>query len=193
MPSEPAQPLPSRRSIPLPHYDYAQPGAYFLTLVTWDRRMLFGNVVDREMRLNEAGESVRLEWERTPSVRPQVELDVFQIMPNHVHGILILVEKLDGALREASQASGARSAPLRPQRPSQSVGAVVAGFKAAVTRQVILSLGTPGPIWQRNYYERVIRDEAELYRAGEYIRDNPARWSEDANNPARRGGRQRGA
>lgn len=153
--------------------------------------MLFGEVVEGQMRLNDAGVVARKEWARTPSLRPQVRLDTFQVMPNHVHGILILVEKLDGASRrEPSQASGALSAPLRPQRTPQSVGAVVAGFKAAVTRQVTLSPGTPGPIWQRNYYERVIRDEAELYRAREYIRDNPTRWDEDANDPARRDGRQ---
>lgn len=92
-----------RRSIRLKGYDYSQAGAYFVTLVTWQRECLFGEIGQGKMALNEIGEIVREEWERTAAVRQNVELGEYVIMPNHVHGILVFVDDGDvGATRRVA-------------------------------------------------------------------------------------------
>jgi REP element-mobilizing transposase RayT len=150
-----------RYSIRLRGYDYAQAGAYFVTLCVQGRAALFGRVVDGAVELTEIGRIVAEEWEHTPALRPNVVLDTFVVMPDHLHRIVVIVRRDDGA---------ARPEAARPRSPAHSLGAIVRGFKAAVVRRA----GTP--IWQRNYYEHIIRNDADLDRIRHYIATNPARW-----------------
>lgn len=164
-----------RRSIRLPHYDYARCGAYFVTICVHNRIALFGRIVGSDVCLNEFGQLVCSEWQRTPVVRPNVELDEHVIMPNHLHGIVKIMQPGRGVLPYAH---------CGPGSPSQSLGAIVRGFKAATTKYINEIRQTPGArVWQRNYYEHVIRNEKELERIREYIANNPAQWALDRENP----------
>ncbi len=169
-----------RRSIRLPGYDYTQVGAYFVTIVTYQRECTFGEVVAGQMRVNEIGAVVREEWLRYAEIRGEIALGEYMIMPSHVHGIVII--------RDVG-AHGHAPLPARTrQRPTRSLGSFVAGYKAAATRRINVIRGTLGhPVWQRNYYERVIRGDTELNRIRQYIADNPACWEEDVENPSRGG------
>ncbi|MEW6262355.1 MAG: transposase [Thermodesulfobacteriota bacterium] len=167
-----------RRSLRLGGYDYAQPGAYFVTVCTQDRHCLFGEIEDGEMRLNKVGQIVRDEWIQTGRLRPSVELDVFVVMPNHFHGILLLT--VDGR-------GTARRAPTPEQFGKPVIGSlptIIRSFKSATTKRINECRNTPGlSVWQRNYYEHVIREEDSLNRIRQYIQDNPARWMYDRENP----------
>jgi REP element-mobilizing transposase RayT len=174
-----------RRSIRLPGYDYTRPGAYFITICTHERAHLFGAVVDGEMRLNEWGRIVRDEWFKTAQIRPHVQLwdDEFVVMPNHIHGIIWIVD--DNTDVRATR----RVAPTPPTGPDAgSIGAIIGQFKSAVTKRINQWRGTPGaPVWQRNYYEHIIRDERALNAIRCYIGENPLRWHLDRYNPERTG------
>ena len=163
-----------RRSLRLRHYDYAQAGAYFVTVCTHERRCLFGDIVDGAMRLSDVGRIIADEWHKSARIRAEIELDTWVIMPNHFHGIAIITHR-----------RGDR--PVAPTGPPRSIGALMAGFKSASTKRINAARGTPGArVWQRNYYDHVIRNEANLHRIRQYIADNPARWAEDPENPAQR-------
>lgn len=184
----------ARRSIRLQTYDYADAGAYFVTIYTHRRECVFGAVVNGEMRLSAVGQAVAEEWLQTAIVRPNVELDAFVIMPNHVHGIIVITHRSNGdvgAQRAAPLQSTDlvalkdNSSPQQPHVTSGSLGAIVRAFKSASTRRVNLLHDTPGaPLWQRNYYEHVIRDDGDLNRIREYVTHNPQMWETDAENPA---------
>ena len=167
-----------RRSIRLKEHDYSQPGAYFVTICTRDRACLFGEIVDGEMRLNEAGEIARGCWEEIPRHFPLVELDAFVVMPNHVHGIIVIQGRGERFFAPTSTAPTTTIA----QSPSRTIGSIVRGFKIGVTKWFRANTDLHS-IWQRGYYEHVIRNEAELTAIREYILGNPARWDEDENNP----------
>lgn len=173
-----------RRSIRLKGYDYTQPGAYFVTICTHDRACLFGEVVEGVMRLNAWGEIVREEWFRTAQLRPYVVLheDEFVVMPNHVHGIIWIVGRV-GATR---QVAPTRVVPTSPAGPDAgSIGAIIGQFKSAVTKRINAYWGIPGArIWQRNYYEHIIRTERALNAIRRYIAENPLRWHLDRYNAA---------
>jgi putative transposase len=186
-----------RRSIRLRDYDYSRDGAYFVTICTWQRESLFGEVTDGENQWSNMGQVVQECWAALPEHFPHVELDAFVIMPNHVHGILVLNDDRDivGA-RHASPDLGewvrgtdraTHASPLRRAGPkSRSIGAIVGSFKSAVTKRINLFRDNPGkPVWQRNYFERVIRDERELEVIRQYFVGNPSRWEEDENHPVR--------
>lgn len=185
--SESLDPQPHRRrSVRLKDYDYASVNGYFVTVCTHNRECLLGEVVDGKMRLSEYGEIAKDEWLKTASVRPQVALDAFVIMPNHLHGILILTENV-GATRRVALPEGRRNVPVRrPTGPqSASIGAIVGQFKSIVTKRINERRGTPGlPVWQRNYHEHILRD-GELGHIREYIQNNPIQWEIDSENPAR--------
>ncbi len=186
-----------RRSMRLQGYDYSQAGAYFLTICTADRRMLFGDVVNHRMVLNEAGRIVADEWLGSARIRPEIELDAWVVMPNHIHGILTITDVGGGcdrgsrpdqrSLTTGVGVAGRGDRRVAPTGPGPgSVGAIVAGFKSASAKRINAFRGTPGvSVWQRNYYEHVIRFEAVLNRIRQYIAENPARWAEDPENPAR--------
>jgi REP-associated tyrosine transposase len=156
--------LPQRRSPRLAAFDYSTPGAYFVTICTWRKRCLFGQVLDGRMALSEAGQIAEHEWLRTAETRQYVDLDVHIVMPNHVHGLIII--------REHPLASATCSSSLR-----HSLSAIVGGFKAATSRRIaIVAPSHCSAVWQRSYYERVIRDGGELSAVREYLANNPARW-----------------
>ena len=171
-----------RRSIRLKGYDYAQPGAYFVTICTFQRQCLFGDVADGELYLGEFGHIVLQCWGDLVNHYPNVILDVFITMPNHVHGIVVLGD----AATERPVGAGLKPALPTPA-PTKLLGLpeIVRGFKSFSSRRINETRNTPGvPVWQRNYYEHVIRDAQELDAVRHYISDNPAKWARDMDNPA---------
>ncbi len=180
-----------RRTLRLPGWDYAAAGAYFVTIVTHERWSLFGTVRDGAMTLSPCGNIVREEWLASAAIRREIELDTFVVMPNHVHGIVWIVETgPEGGWSRtgdpvAATRPGTHRGPPTVRRP-RSLGAFVAGFKSAATKRINEIRGVSGsPVWQRNYYERVIRNDRELAAVQTYIEENPARWAEDRENPDR--------
>ena len=159
---------PSRKPTRLASFNYANSGGYFITLVTHERINLFGKIVDGEMVANVIGQIVCEEWVRSAEIRNDIELDSWCIMPNHFHAIVLMKE------------SFSPSPGLSCRRSPHSLGSIVAGFKASVTRRVNGINGSQGfPVWQRNYYDHVIRDDEDLNRIREYIINNPAKWELD--------------
>jgi len=177
-----------RRSIRLKGYNYSQAGAYFITICTQERECLFGQVIEGVMQLNEYGWIVHDEWVRTADVRPNVELDLFVVMPNHLH-IIVVIHSHDcgrGVLQYAptSCAGTTENQTSRLRSPSQTIGAIVRGFKSASTKRINELRKTPGAaVWQRNYFEHIIRDEESLHHIRQYIVENPLRWHLDRENP----------
>jgi REP-associated tyrosine transposase len=178
-----------RRSIRLQCYDYSQAGALFITICTNNRENLFGDIVAGAMQLNDAGETVERCWFDIPAHFPRVELDEFVIMPNHVHGIIVLTDAITtvGAKDLRAKDLWAKDlSPLQLNRPtgtSGTIGSIVRGFKIGVTKW-FRQQNTIHEVWQRNYWEHIIRNETERDRSREYIRYNPARWEQDKLNPA---------
>ncbi len=163
-----------RRSIRLPDYDYSQAGAYFITICSHEHKCIFGEITGGVMRLNQLGRIVENEWQRTPKLRPYVDLDVLTIMPNHMHGILVITDDRGGILSHAHR-SQQFGKPV-----SGSIPMIIRLFKATVTLQVNQLRKTPRlAVWQRNYHEHVIRDERDLARIREYIVNNPMKWEFD--------------
>jgi putative transposase len=181
--------LGGRRSIRIEDYDYSQESAYFVTICSQDRACVFGEVVNDEIELCEIGQSVLDGWMHLRDRFPSLILDTFMIMPNHVHGLIVVTQSVGaGSPRPLTRArghsnaheEGAETAPLH--RPK--LGQIVAYFKYQTTKLVNKMRGTPGArLWQRNYYEHVIRNEEELRRARAYILTNPLRWAIDREHP----------
>ena len=172
-----------RRSIRLQFYDYSASGAYFVTVCTQERRCLFGDAVDGVVQLNDAGRAVERTWLAIPRHFPHIDLDAFVVMPNHVHGVIIIGDRPVGAkdfspLHNTSQ-PGRRPSGALPK----TIGSIVRGFKIGVTKWIRDNTDTYA-VWQRNYYEHVIRSDESLVRIRQYIFDNPARWAFDRENPA---------
>ena len=166
-----------RRSIRLAGYDYSQMGAYFITLGVHNQDCLLGEIADGIMRLNPIGEIVRSEWITTGQIRPRIRIDAFVIMPNHFHGILVIDCIGRGTLQRAP------TVEQFGHPTSDSIPTIVRLYKSATTKRINLLRETPGKaFWQRNYYEQIIRDEAQFGHIREYIETNPARWAEDSEN-----------
>ena len=158
----------SRRTPRLPGFDYTRPGIYFVSTCTHRRQCVLGSVVDGEVRLSEAGRIVQEEWLLTAEKRPYVILDSYVIMPNHLHGLIVLQE------RRRDEPAGGRK---------HSLSTIVGAFKAAASRRVAAERGKQGRVlWQRSYHERIVRNVQELDRIRAYIAANPSRWA----TPARR-------
>jgi putative transposase len=175
-------PLHHRRSIRLKGYDYSQAGGYYITVVTFWRECLFGNVLDGVMHVNALGRIVQECWDEIPFHFPRVSLDAFVIMPNHVHGILFLHDDGRGTIHRAPTIL----APAKEGFGKPTVGSIptiLRTFKAAVTRRAGRELNS-GKLWQRNYYEHILRDQADYERIAGYILANPANWNDDNENPA---------
>ncbi len=174
-----------RRSIRLRGYDYAWPGAYFVTICTQDRQCLFGEVHDGVMRPNDAGHMVERWWHELSNKFAEARLDAFVVMPNHVHGILIV--GADRRVRPEDIGQTHRSAPTRD---TPTLGDVMRWFKTMTTNEYLRNIkarGWPGvrrTVWQRNYYEHVVRGETDLDRVRRYIQTNPRTWAEDTENPS---------
>lgn len=179
-----------RKSIRLKEYDYSQAGAYFVTICAHERQCVFSEIADGQLRLNEIGRIVEDEWRKTAEIRGNVEMDVSVIMPNHLHGILIITDSAVGATRDIANGRGmARHAPTTMQRKfgqpiPGTLPTIIGAFKSAVTKRINKLRNTPNaPVWQRNYYEHIIRNEKDYLRIYEYILNNPAKWQEDHDNP----------
>jgi putative transposase len=167
-----------RRSIRLSSYDYAQAGAYFVTLCAHRRECLFGNIDNDAMVLNEYGEIVREEWLKSSEIRSEILLGEYIIMPNHFHAIVYIVDHRDNRRGDRPVAPTTGPTP-------RSIGALIAGFKSTVTKRINAIRNTPGiSVWQRNYYEHIIRNETDYHRIAQYITDNPRCWREDSLHPA---------
>ena len=197
-----------RRSIRLKGYDYGQPGAYFVTICTQGHVCLFGDVVDGEMVLNPFGHVVATYWTRIPHHFPRVQLGTWVVMPNHVHGIIIITDD-DGVggrgeafLQSSTPANGVANAQTpgheRPDGeclapttattpngvPSGSLGVIIGNVKSITTRRINAMRRTPGAdVWQRNYWEHIIRTQESHARIEDYILANPARWQTDQLHP----------
>jgi REP element-mobilizing transposase RayT len=205
-----------RRSIRLDGYDYSQPGIYFITLCTYNRECLFGEILNGEMRLNEFGKMTQQCWLEIPNHFPQTQLDEYIIMPDHIHGIIILNDfvgvqnvgaknvgtknvgaKNVGAKNVGAKNVGAKNfSPLpiptpmpipTPEQyitpfrsPSKTIGSIIRGFKIGVTKWFRQNTDIY-VVWQRNFYEHIIRNEVELNRIRQYIIDNPKKWKTDEN------------
>jgi len=139
-----------RRSIRLREYDYAQPGGYFVTICTHDHKCLFGGVVDSEMHLNELGEIVATEWLQTAEIRSEIALDAFVVMPNHVHAVFV-------------------------QHPSWPLEKLLRSWKSFTSRKINPQLSREGTLWQRDYFDRLVRDQKHFANCVRYIRRNPER------------------
>jgi putative transposase len=172
-----------RRSIRLPGYDYSQAGAYYVTIVTYQRDCLFGKIENEEMILSDLGKIADECWRAIPEHFPFLELGAYVIMPNHVHGIIVSPDTGRGAawLRPYDQPD-VNDNPHKINVKSGSLGAIVRSYKSAVSYRINKEYDATG-IWQRNYYEHVIRDETDLQNKTDYIEANPLLWDEDENNP----------
>lgn len=195
----PDRPSHRRRSLRLQGYDYSQAGAYFVTICTQGRVCLFGEAIDDCMRLNAAGQMAANVWADIPVRFPKVTLDVFVVMPNHLHGIIVLpddenAERERAATRAAPTDGNERNRgnappPRSPIDDRIALGTIVGAFKSAAT--VAYARGVKasrwpafqGQLWQRGYYEHVIRNERALDRIRRYVDENPARWAFDDENP----------
>jgi len=170
-----------RRSLRIPGYDYSEVGPYFVTICTKYQKHMFGKIIGDEMQLNDMGQVVVQEWITTAQLRPYVQLDEFVVMPNHFHGIIAIIGgECRGTARRAPTAFGKPTAGSLPT--------IVGAFKSAVTKRINELHCSPGGIvWQRGYYEHIIRDEKSLDRTRENIIYNPLSWSLDRENPDRQG------
>jgi putative transposase len=162
---------PQRRNLRLRNYDYTHQGAYFITVCTYNKQLLFGNINESTMRLNPLGEIVDSVWKDIPHHFPEVKNEIFIVMPNHVHGIIVIQE---------TGRSGHRPAPTE----KHSLTEIVRAFKSFSSLKINKCRQTVGiPVWQRGYFEHVIRNEKEYSRIGEYIIFNTGKWETDRENP----------
>lgn len=164
----------------LPAWDYSSPGAYFVTLCTKGKQNWFGEIVDGTMRLSPVGKIVADEWKKTEQIRSDVSLDSWTVMPNHLHGIVVI--------HETSLVETHSSASLQPNKQNKfgpqrnNLASIIRGFKSASTKRIRLS-GCPQFVWQTRYYDHIIRDEKSLKKIREYIADNAMQWEFDRNHP----------
>ena len=160
--------LPKRKRLRLREYDYSSSGAYFVTICVQDGQSILGRICDGAMILDAAGEIVDRYWKELVLHYPTIALDSFVVMPNHVHGIIFL------------QPEDARTG----LRPVPTLSDIVHAFKTFSANEINRQQGVRGqPVWQRGFYERVVRDDEELNRIRQYIQDNPAQWELDKENP----------
>jgi putative transposase len=162
--------LPQRKHVRLPGYNYASAGAYFVTICTTEPLCLLGEVSDGEVKLNELGRIVQ-EVLTTQTIA-HTRLEAYVIMPNHVHMIVFI---------EPEETGGSRTAPTAGRK---SLGRIVGALKTASAHKINVLRGTPGSaLWQRNYYEHVIRNDEDFYNIRKYIQENPMKWEMDKENP----------
>ena len=169
-----------RQSIRLKGYDYTLAGEYYVTIVTHGRAFLFGDVVNGVMVLNDAGKIVEAAWFDLPNHYRHVVLGTFVIMPNHVHAIIILMDMDD--VHPTIVGAGLKPAPTEPIK-RHGLPEIVRALKTFSARRINeLSNSRGVPVWQRNYYEHIIRNDDDANRIHQYIESNPANWKNDANN-----------
>lgn len=151
----------NRQSIRLQGFDYSQEGSYFITICTQGHQPLFGEIIKEEMAINQIGKIVNDQWFQLPGRFNGIQLGAFVVMPNHIHGII----------------------SIEVSSPGQTIGKIIGAYKSLAANEYIkLCKANNLPVeklWQRNYYEHIIRDEEDYYRIVDYIENNPLRWNED--------------
>ncbi|MFQ5798323.1 MAG: transposase [Bacteroidota bacterium] len=171
-----------RRSIRLQDYDYSSAGGYFVTICTKNREHLFGEIVDGTMHMIPVAHLVQECWDDLAKHHRNIDLDAFLIMPNHIHGIVLILDAWVGAIHES---------PLLTsflERRRMLLPRIVGRFKMRSAKRINELRRTPGDaVWQRNYFEHIIRDERSLNKIREYIMTNPERWQYDRENRERTG------
>ncbi len=173
------------QSIRLRGYDYSQPGGYFITICTQHRECNLGELINGEIQFTVQGMIASVFWLEISHHFPNVKLDKFILMPNHIHGIIFITDKNIGEINNKGE-KGGETPPLR--KGKTSLGQIVAYYKYRTTKIINQIDETPGQrIWQRNFYDRIIRTEKALHIMRQYIANNPQRWNKDLYNP-RRGG-----
>ncbi len=171
-----------RQSLRLKAFDYSGAGEYFVTTCTHNRACILGEIVDGKMRLSQAGEIVERCWRDIPSHFEKVRVDTFQIMPNHVHGIIEIRNPIPGKV----SSGGAVTAPPTYRFPLW-LGRIVAYFKYQATKRINEVAESPGRrVFQRNYHDHIIRDDIEHYLIQQYIELNPIVWHLDVENSSGR-------
>lgn len=196
-----------RQSIRLRGYDYSQNGLYFITICTQNREHLFGRITNGQMALNPMGEIAHNEWFKTESMRPNIRLHEFIVMPNHIHGIIEIIpvgahcmrpldtrphdappttdnhgqsEPGDGQSGRVQRAPTNTATTIFVGQRAPTVGDIVRGYKSAVTKRINEIRNMSGvPVWQRNYHEHMIRNETAHLKIADYTQTNPQRWQED--------------
>lgn len=178
-----------RRSIRLKDYDYTQPGAYFVTILAWQRQEIFGQIQAGRIQLSPVGKVVWRVWENLPRHFKNVTLGNAVVMPNHFHGIILIEGRGEASTRWVEgevRSLPVDASPLHGPKGTTpcSLGAIIQNFKSVSARKIAWVMGQAGfPVWQRNYYERVVRDHDELRKMAEYILNNPLGWDTDKENP----------
>ncbi len=173
-------PMHNRRSIRLKGYDYSQEGLYFITICTQDRQPWFGHITNGIMNLNEYGTLADAQWLSLPDRFPDLVLAEHQIMPNHMHGLIQIAHVVGAGFTPAREVT-----PAQPANPAPTVGQIVGAYKSLVAKTCLAVFcerqpgQQMGKLWQRNYYEHIVRNETAHQRIATYILDNPARWSDD--------------
>ncbi|MFY9804437.1 MAG: transposase [Candidatus Acidiferrales bacterium] len=166
--------LPNRRSIRLRAFDYSQRASYFVTIATHNSKHIFGEIILNQMKLSRIGQIVSECWTEIPDHFPAIVLGESIVMPNHIHGVIVIRARARHAVPLQSQAESVEAFG-RPR--VASIPTVVRSFKSAVSLRARKALAQPTmQVWQRNYFERVIRGEREFSKVRKYILQNPARW-----------------
>ncbi|MEM9271379.1 MAG: transposase [Cyanobacteria bacterium P01_F01_bin.143] len=162
-----------------PNWDYTSNGYYFVTICTYNRQCFFGNVIAGKMQLSDMGLIIAQEWQKTSQIRANVQLDEWVVMPNHLHGIIIINNSVETFRRNVSTTN--KKSRLKPN----SLGSIIGQFKSICTKR-IWKMGFNDFRWQTRFYDNIIRDEESLHRIRQYIINNPAQWELDRNNPKNR-------
>lgn len=201
----------NRKSIRLKGYDYSQSGLYFITICCQDRKHRFGHVAQGQMILNEYGQIAHDQWFKLPTRFPHIELDAFQVMPNHIHGIIVLVNvgatlavaptdgnahpdddararhHYDAHLKIDDRATARVAQTVAPTVAPTTIGDIVGAYKSLVSNACLdiykQKNRTMGKLWQRNYHEHIIRNDRAYQNIQRYIHDNPSKWDEDTVSP----------
>lgn len=176
-----------RRSIRLKGYDYASDGCYFVTLCTCGRDSILGSIVDGAVVLSDLGRLVDEEWLDLPNRFPMIRLGAYVIMPNHIHGITSITRV--GANRPPVDPPPNAPDMAHGTKP-QSLAAIIQSFKTTCTKAAMKTAGHDMQLWQRNYYEHIVRSQKSLEAITRYIEENPQNWARDADNPKRVGAKE---
>ena len=165
----------NRHSIRLKGYDYSKTGAYFITLCTQNRKCLFGSIVNGGIQLNKIGQIVKDEWIKIAEIQHEIKLDEYVVMPDHFHGIVIFTKSV-GAIHE-SPIHGSPLQMTQKQRRNMGLPKLIGRFKMLSSKKINKIRQTPGvKLWQRDYWEHIIRNNDELINIRKYIKNNPKIW-----------------
>jgi REP element-mobilizing transposase RayT len=181
-----------RQSIRLPGYDYSQPGAYFVTICAYQRQCIFGEIIDGQMRLNQYGAIVAETYQWLCQRYPYLHTDEWVVMPNHFHAIMVITDKPCRGVSRNAPTINEHNPTINEHNPTikrKTLGRLISAFKTVSTKKINVLRDAPGiPLWQRNYYEHIIRNQDGMNKIRQYIVNNPVSWQIDQlhpNNPSK--------